>query len=121
MWSPEGKKIAEATVKFTQCGMFGGNQYEMEGKIRDDAGVERYVLTGKWNQELVALDKYSGRKEVVWSMAHGKEENYYNYNELSMNLNFLNKDLFDSIAPTDTRLRPDQKALEYDLKDLAAS
>jgi hypothetical protein len=40
---------------------------------------------------------------------------------MAMNLNFLNKDLLENIAPTDTRLRPDQKALEYDLKDLAAS
>lgn len=70
MRSPQGKIIATATMDFKECGMFGGNQFEVEGLVKDDAGVERYVLTGKWNQSLTALDKYSGNKEVVWSMTH---------------------------------------------------
>ena len=39
-------------------------------------------------------------------------ENYY-FNELATNLNNLNAQILSAIAPTDSRLRPDQRALEY--------
>ena len=38
-----------------------------------------------------------------------------------MDLNNLNYDLLDKVAPTDSRLRPDQRALEFGQKDLAAT
>ena len=48
-------------------------------------------------------------------------EYYYYFTDFVINLNHLNNDLLRMIPLTDTRLRPDQRALEEGLFDLAAS
>lgn len=51
-----------------------------------------------------------------------KEAEYYYYmSEYIMNLNHINEDLIKKIPFSDTRFRPDQKALELGMFDLASS
>ena len=50
-----------------------------------------------------------------------ESEFYYYFNEFSMNLNNLTQETLKNICETDCRLRPDQRALEYGLIDLAIS
>lgn len=71
--------------------MFGGNQYVVQGWVRDQANIERYVLEGKWNESLAVIDKGSLTKEIVWKVTHSNDANYYNYTDMDYNLNFLNE------------------------------
>jgi len=40
-------------------------------------------------------------------------EDYYHFTEFTKQLNLINSDLVLNIAPTDSRIRPDQRALEH--------
>lgn len=91
MRDARGVIIATAFMNFKEAGMFGGNQYVVEGWIRDHANTERYVLQGKWNESLTVIDKESSTKEIVWKMTHKCDPNYYNYTDMDYNLNFLNE------------------------------
>lgn len=42
-----------------------------------------------------------------------------NIQQFNSRLNYLNQDLLKRICPTDTRLRPDQRALEFGNVELA--
>ena len=50
-----------------------------------------------------------------------KSDHQYYFNDFAIQLNHLNVDLAKKIAPTDTRFRPDQKALEYGYIDVAGT
>lgn len=59
----------------------------------------------------------------MWNINEEEKGNevYYNYDSFMMNLNHINVDLAKSVASTDTRLRPDQRAWENGWSDLAVS
>lgn len=78
-------------------------------------------MIGKWNESLTAIDKLTGMKEVLWTKTHREDPNYYNFNDFAININHLNQELLDMVAPTDARLRPDLRAWEYNLEEVAAT
>ena len=42
---------ASASIKFTECNMFGTGRWGVNGKILDKDGNVKYRLSGKWNEE----------------------------------------------------------------------
>jgi hypothetical protein len=50
---------------------------------------------------------------MIWKKSHKVLKDYYNFNELSLQLNNLTVKNYKNLPPTDSRLRPDQRALEY--------
>ena len=115
-----GHIIASADVKFSESSIWGNSQYKVEGALRDTKGRE-YQVEGRWNQSFSYTDSRAGITKQIWGVTHHSiPENYY-FNELATDLNNLNYETLDLIAPTDCRLRPDQRALEYGNKELAAS
>jgi hypothetical protein len=51
--------------------------------------------------------------------SHAADEDYYYFNEMAFQLNHLSARNSKQLSPTDSRLRPDQRALEYRLMDVA--
>jgi hypothetical protein len=59
-------------------------------------------------------------KETIWKAFTCDDEAKYFFTEFAMNLNNFNEDMKDTLPPTDSRFRPDQRALELGNYDLAA-
>ena len=70
-------------------------------------------LVGKWDE---SLSKKTGSKtlETIWQINDFPHDanKYYGFALFSIQLNELTSDLKDTIPPTDSRLRPDQRAME---------
>ena len=66
------------------------------------------ILDGYWNSHL-----HSETLGEVWRCCSDRKEDFYNFSSFTMNLNTLNSDLKHFLPPTDSRLRPDQRALEF--------
>lgn len=82
-----------------------------------------YKIEGKWNQSIYLVDVKTGQKECVWTKEPYPENSEFMYG-MSFNtlqLNYLPNTLRPWLPPTDTRLRPDQRALENGDFKLAAS
>jgi hypothetical protein len=58
---------------------------------------------------------------TAWTREHVCHQDYYYFNDYTMLLNHLHKKNLSEIAPTDSRLRPDQRALEYQNLELATT
>ncbi len=90
----------------------------VKGQVKDFMGVTKLEIEGSW---LSHLDiKYNGITERIWEKLNTDTyENYY-FTDFTSNLNYLTEELKKSLPPTDSRLRPDQRALESHDYDLAA-
>lgn len=76
-------------------------------------------LTGTWDKELsVAMP--NGTKRKIWQICSmPKAESRYNMTKFAICLNELTPGLKEKLPPTDSRLRPDQHALEEGVYDQA--
>lgn len=112
-------------MTFKPRGWRAKNAYEVKGTVYDAKGVPQYVVGGHWDSKLFArrlspdgaedgLEKF-----VVWTV-HERPPLPYNLTAFSAGLNELKPALKLWIAPTDTRLRPDQRAMEVGEWDAAA-
>jgi len=113
----------EATLSFYEKGWTSSDDFKCDGVIKNSSGSVKYTLEGLWDRHLWAHSKDSGQKEVLIEKLPNFQnyEYYYLFPKFSINLNHLNNQLFDKIAPTDSRLRPDQRAYEYGDVKIAAS
>lgn len=92
----------------------------VEGISYDSEGQEVYKLEGYWNDKLVAQGinsssiKGGKRKMNLWKRNPSifNKENLFNFTQFSLGLNELQKSLEEWLPPTDSRLRPDQRAME---------
>lgn len=95
-----------------------GNFGEVRGQIKDYSGEVKCELEGNWMSHLDLI--MDGKRERIWNkLKTDTFENYY-FTDFSSNLNNLTEELKNSLPPTDSRLRPDQRALESHDYDLAA-
>jgi hypothetical protein len=87
------------------------------GTVKDRKGVIRYELNGKWDESLVAYpvgSQYIGKPFTVWKI-NPKPRAYlenFKFTKFAMTLNQCSDELADALPLTDSRLRPDQKAME---------
>ena len=95
--------------------------YESEGWIKDKNGNMRYTLQGKWNSYLTAVDVATKREIKIWERLPlpDKFDEQYCFSQYTKQLNYLHEGLLPKLPPTDCRLRPDQRALEYGFNDIA--
>jgi hypothetical protein len=57
---------------------------------------------------------------LLWVRSHPTYESYYHFNDLTLQLNHLSIHNGKNLPPTDSRFRPDQRALEYRNIELAS-
>ncbi|XP_045503137.1 oxysterol-binding protein 1 [Colias croceus] len=117
-----------AHLKYLPYGYFSRDtQRKVTGVIKDPNGVPRYVLQGHWDArvEVAAVTSASpdntvcktGKFVLAWQRvpAPPDADKWYNFTLLAAQLN----EPESGVAPTDSRLRPDQRLMEEGLWDEA--
>lgn len=118
-------------MKFEPYSYFGGVAKKVTGTITNSSDKVEWVLNGTWDSQLegsrvVGESKVKGKSSLevdesrlLWKAHPPYEgsEKFYNFNQFSCELN----EEEDDVAPTDTRLRPDQRLMEHGQWDAANS
>lgn len=130
-------------VDMKQRGWRATSAYQLSGVVYNSKGKPAWQIGGHWNSRIYArkvtgtidtqrrdslidakedngLDPYSGSKFLVWKAAP-RPKVPFNLTSFAITLNDINSDLKPWIAPTDTRLRPDQRAMEDGRYDEAST
>lgn len=128
-------------VEMKQRGWKASSAYQLSGTVIDAQGTPRWTIKGHWNLKIFArkvteentkrrdsisesektgFDPYSGNKFLVWQVAP-RPDVPFNLTAFAVTLNDINDNLKPWLAPTDTRLRPDQRAMEEGRYDEAAA
>ncbi|OJJ84139.1 oxysterol-binding protein related protein OSH3 [Aspergillus glaucus CBS 516.65] len=104
----------KAISTFKAGGIFSGRSEEVSTKILDPNGTETPIgLSGTWTQSLT-LTKNSSGTGTIWSAGQlvPNAPKHYGMTSFAAALNEFTRIEKDTLPPTDSRLRPDQRALE---------
>ncbi|KAL7925902.1 Oxysterol-binding domain-containing protein [Trichoderma austrokoningii] len=134
-----------ALVEFKARGWKASSAYQIVGKVMDASGQVRMSLGGRWNSRLyarltpgyeAAVDAPStkngdivhrgsiadpSRAYLIWQANERPTGIPFNLTPFVLTFNHIDDKLRPWIAPTDSRLRPDQRAMEEGEYDFAAS
>lgn len=113
----------EGTIFLKSFGLKDKDAYKFEGHLKDSTGKIRYNLKGFWNSWFSMVNAETKEETELFRAESRKPgaEFQYNYNEFLLNINHVSEEHLKTICPTDSRLRPDQRALENGNLQLAAS
>ena len=107
----ETQSGAKASMSFKQKGWFGSESHGVTGTVFDSQGNSKLELEGKWSEGM-NIKTPSGVVEA-WKLhpfPEAYEHNYY-FTDYALQLN-LPPEVVPEIPPTDSRFRPDLRALE---------
>ena len=108
-------------VQFKKRGWFSKEMHGVSASIHDLEGKEKYTVTGQWSSSLKIESKVTNEEFIAYQM-NPPMTNYnfnYHFSEFALQLN-LPPDIVPGVAPTDSRRRPDQRALENGDIELAS-
>lgn len=90
---------------------FAGDVFRQQGK---DKKVKLFQINGNWNRGASYTDLQTHQTVEVWrkSAYPDNSDHMYGMNRYHIQMNYFPKRLHDVVAPTDTRRRQDQRALE---------
>ncbi|RPA79341.1 hypothetical protein BJ508DRAFT_142328 [Ascobolus immersus RN42] len=117
-----------ATLDFKPRGWAASSYYQVKGKVCDASGFQKWSIGGRWNDKIYARhtpgsDADVGEKDksafLVWEV-NPRPPAPFNLTRFAIGLNELKPELKQVLPPTDTRLRPDQRAMEEGEYDFAA-
>ncbi|KAI0534040.1 Oxysterol-binding protein-domain-containing protein [Xylaria digitata] len=126
-------------LDFKQRGWKASSAYQLAGKILDADGRPRISIGGRWNSKIYARmtpgyeatveepQEASGsisdpsRAFVIWEANERPKGIPFNLTPFVLTFNHIDDDLMKYIAPTDSRYRPDQRAMEDGEYDFAAT
>ncbi|KNG51534.1 oxysterol binding protein [Stemphylium lycopersici] len=106
---------AKAVCTFKAGGMFAGRSEEVSVQAFDNTGsVLPMGATGKWTSDLQLTSNGQPTGKTIWKVGDlvDKAEKHYGLTTFAAALNQVTPIEENHIAPTDSRLRPDQRALE---------
>ncbi|KAH9862577.1 hypothetical protein IAQ61_009994 [Plenodomus lingam] len=106
---------AKAVCTFKAGGMFAGRSEEVSVQVFDGTGsVLPMGAIGKWTTDLQMTSNGQPTGTTVWKVGElvDKPEKHYGFTTFAAALNQITSIEENHMAPTDSRLRPDQKALE---------
>ncbi|KAG5926721.1 hypothetical protein E4U42_003023 [Claviceps africana] len=132
-----------AILDFKARGWKASSAYQISGKVLDAEGNVRVSMGGRWNSRLYARltpgyeaavdgSKDAGplhkgamtdpnRAYLVWEANPRPEGIPFNLTPFVLTFNHIDEQLRPWLAPTDSRLRPDQRAMEDGEYDFAAT
>jgi hypothetical protein len=103
-------------------GWFNKDIHVVSGNIMDSSGEAKYTIEGHWSSSLKVINEET--KEEIMAYTSNKPlpdyEYSYFFSEFAMQLN-LPPEFFPNLPRTDSRFRPDQRALENADLELAAN
>jgi oxysterol-binding protein-related protein 3/6/7 len=105
----------KATVTFKAKGMFSGRSEEVSSETFDSHGQPLpLALQGTWIQSLRLTENGNVRDTTIWSAGSlvDNSPKHYGMTTFAASLNEITEVEKDKLPPTDSRLRPDQRALE---------
>jgi hypothetical protein len=124
-------------LDFKAKGWKANSAYQVSGKVVDAQGTTRWSIGGRWNDKIYArltpgyeapLDALSDAAKhandkafLVWEANPRPTGIPFNITPFVVTLNALPDSLRPYLAPTDSRLRPDQRAMEEGEYDFAAT
>jgi oxysterol-binding protein 1 len=131
-------------LEFRPRGWSKGSAYIVNGRVLDSGGKTRWSIGGRWNDKIYARltpgyedntfdpntsKRTSGRTDtmsssqafLVWEANARPSGIPFNLTPFVVTLNAVTDSLRPYLAPTDTRLRPDQRAMEDGEYDFAAT
>ncbi|TNV78916.1 hypothetical protein FGO68_gene10452 [Halteria grandinella] len=105
-----------AHVRYHSRGWTQGTYFKVEAEVYQGKEIV-YKLEGKWSESITLKDMRGNDEsppEVVWRKRPYPEnwQHQYGMTHHNIQLNYLPKFLAPFLPPTDTRFRPDQRALE---------
>ncbi|KAK3618477.1 hypothetical protein LTR56_024610 [Elasticomyces elasticus] len=122
-------------LDFKAKGWKASSAYQVSGRVVDKTGRTRWSIGGRWNDKIYArytpgyeasVEPPTGEKPgkdqafLIWE-AHPRPTGIpFNLTPFAVTLNDIPDRLRPFLAPTDTRLRPDQRAMELGEYDFAA-
>ena len=104
-----------AVATFKAKGMFSGRSEEVSVVLYNAHGQEMDLgLSGKWTESLVPSKDGAPTGKAVWTAGTLVTDatRCYGFTAFAASLNEITSRDKDCLAPTDSRLRPDQRALE---------
>lgn len=131
-------------LKFKARGWRGANAYELKGTVVNSAGIPQWLVGGRWSDKIYAKkldhqtavpisngapvsgdgstaeDLGTSGRILLWKV-HDRPPAPFNLTPFAITLNALPERLKEWLAPTDTRYRPDQRAMEEARYDDAAT
>lgn len=125
-----GESVAEniktgdkCIIKFKPRGWNIKDLGKLEGYVTNSQNEKLYEIKGKWCESIYATDLKTGEKITLWEKFPLPEdwENIYSFTTHSLQLNYITEKLKKVLPPTDSRLRPDQRAYENGDIKLAAA
>ncbi|GAV51663.1 hypothetical protein ZYGR_0AF01340 [Zygosaccharomyces rouxii] len=125
-------------INFRARGWRSQGAYEVTGEVFDKNNNKKWILGGHWNDAIYAKmatpknrsdimktqdtsstgPKFDGSKFLVWKAAP-RPYAPFNLTPFAITLNAPQPSLVPWLAPTDTRLRPDQRQMEDGVYDKA--
>ncbi|ODV86022.1 hypothetical protein CANARDRAFT_17296 [[Candida] arabinofermentans NRRL YB-2248] len=105
---------------FKQRGWRASSACEVKGEVYSNDGQLKYTVGGHWNSKIYAKPVNSEKAFIIFE-ANPKTEMMFHLTNFAASLNAPQPHLLPILPPTDTRLRPDQRAMENGEYDLAAS
>jgi hypothetical protein len=127
-------------LDFKARGWRSSGAFEVKGRVLDADGIQRWSIGGRWNDKIYArlspgydavvtppqgssVRSGSGgptQAFLVWQVHNRPKGIPFNLTPFAVTLNALPEGLRPYLPPTDTRLRPDQRAMEDGRYDDAA-
>lgn len=107
--------------EFKPRGWRASSAYEVKGEVFNAKGKLMYYVGGHWNSKIFCkpADDKNAERFLVWEAAP-RREMMFHLTDFAATLNAPQPHLLRKVACTDTRLRPDQRAMEDGDYDLAA-
>jgi len=100
-------------LDFKETGYWASAPNVVSGRVLSPDGETVSHLEGKWDEQISQkLD--SNHLRVLWKASPFPRDasDYYGYTYFGMTLNETTPDIEDKLPPTDSRFRPDVRALE---------
>jgi oxysterol-binding protein-related protein 3/6/7 len=103
---------SRCVLDFKQSGYFAASNL-VSGIIFDPSGNSVCQLEGKWDDQFTQVVDTSHLR-VLWRVSPWQKNmnDYYGFTSFGITLNELFPDLAKKLPPTDSRFRPDVRALE---------
>ncbi|EGD89830.1 hypothetical protein H112_02303 [Trichophyton rubrum D6] len=123
-------------LDFKPRGWTAASAYHVSGKVLDKDGVPHWSVGGRWNDKIYARklshgaslsaseitpDGNSPHAMLIWQSNPRPTGIPFNLTPFVVTLNAIPDNLKPHLPPTDTRLRPDQRAMEDGEYDFAAT
>ncbi|OUM53453.1 hypothetical protein BVG19_g2735 [[Candida] boidinii] len=104
---------------FKPRGWRASSAYEVKGDVMNKKGEVLYTVGGRWDSKIFAKKVGSTEKVLIWE-ANKRTEMIFHLTNFAASLNAPQKSLMPVLPATDTRFRPDQRAMEDGQYDFAA-